>query len=353
MISDKELLPISCVIPVCNRPHLISEAILSVWEGTKIPQELIVVLSPFSAKKFYPDKKAVKDVFQEIVKQENIDRQENKSTLSPFYSQAKIDSQKQKTNLSKKDTCLAHLQKENISSHLEEMFQTSSGIYLRMISCSKPGVSAARNLGVSCSFSPWIAFLDSDDLWHRDKLENQWEYLKKRPNLHACHNREVWNKHGLKLKQPTFLRPRLGRFLTASFFHCLVSCSSLIIRKNVFEKCGCFDESFEVCEDFLFFLNYLAFYPIGLIPRELTTKRSGNWPQLSTTRPCLDEERVRAILTFLRKNRSELNLSQYHAAQSACQIKLSILKQGAAKRGKEDTYSYLEQAVSRFFHDIP
>ena len=351
MIFDKELLPISCIIPVCNRPRLVSEAISSVWEGTKIPQELIVVLSPFSAKKSYPDKKAVKDVFQEIVKRENIYRKENKSTPSSLGSQPNIDPRK--TDLSKKDSCLHHLPKRNISSNLEETFQTNSGIYLRMISCSKFGVSAARNLGVACSFSPWIAFLDSDDLWHQDKLEEQWEYLKKRPHLHACHNREEWNKHGLKLKQPTSLRPRLGRFLTASFFHCLVSCSSLIIRKNIFEKCGCFDESFEVCEDFLFFLNYLIFYPIGLIPRELTTKRSGNWAQLSTSRPCLDEERIRAVLIFLGKNRSGLNLSEYRAAQSACQIKLGILKQGAEKRGKGNAYSYLEQALDRFFHDIP
>ena len=345
--ADKEVIPVSCIIPVCNRPRLISEAILSVWKGRKIPRELIVVLSPVSAEEPYPDKKAVKDVFQRLAKQRNTCKQENESTLSSSHTRQNINPSK--TEFSEKDSDSPHSQKEKNSPKLEEFPQTDSGIHFRMICCSKKGVSAARNLGVSRSMNSWIAFLDSDDLWHRDKLEKQWEYLKKRPHLHACHNWEEWNKHGNKLKQPTHLRPRIGRFLAASFFHCLVSCSSLLIRKTILEKCGCFDESFEVCEDFLFFLNYLAFYPIGLVPEELTTKRSGGWSQLSSSRSCLDEERIRAILIFLGAHCSKLNPSEYQAAQEACQNKLKILKQGAAKRGNYNTYAYLEQDLDRFF----
>lgn len=37
------------------------------------------------------------------------------------------------------------------------------------------GVAHARNAGIRASGTPWIAFLDADDLWSTDRLERQWQ----------------------------------------------------------------------------------------------------------------------------------------------------------------------------------
>jgi glycosyltransferase involved in cell wall biosynthesis len=44
---------------------------------------------------------------------------------------------------------------------------------LRVVTTSNGGVAAARNLGLDFAQSPYVAFLDADDLWAPDKIERQ------------------------------------------------------------------------------------------------------------------------------------------------------------------------------------
>ena len=45
------------------------------------------------------------------------------------------------------------------------------------------GESRARNVGVAASSSKWIAFCDSDDLWHKDKLSKQVQLFERAPEV--------------------------------------------------------------------------------------------------------------------------------------------------------------------------
>lgn len=44
---------------------------------------------------------------------------------------------------------------------------------VRLITKRNQGVSIARNVGVAATTAPWVAFLDSDDLWYPKKIEAQ------------------------------------------------------------------------------------------------------------------------------------------------------------------------------------
>lgn len=54
------------------------------------------------------------------------------------------------------------------------------------------GASAARNKGWNAASQPYIAFLDSDDSWHPQKIELQYTYMRTHPDV-------ILSGHGYKL----------------------------------------------------------------------------------------------------------------------------------------------------------
>ena len=77
---------------------------------------------------------------------------------------------------------------------LRELISPSSAKLIVIEHTGHPGI--ARNIGVSALDTQWVAFLDSDDQWIKNKLEVQLEYAKKLDLKAVCCNAELTNKTG-------------------------------------------------------------------------------------------------------------------------------------------------------------
>jgi glycosyltransferase involved in cell wall biosynthesis len=74
------------------------------------------------------------------------------------------------------------------SDNTGEVLKAAYGDRIRYYFQSNQGASVARNRGVEEARGEWIAFLDSDDVWEKDKIEWQLKALRRfRPSCRACY----------------------------------------------------------------------------------------------------------------------------------------------------------------------
>ena len=216
---------------------------------------------------------------------------------------------------------------------------------LKLFVTERRGVSAARNFGVSQSRGHYIAFLDSDDLWLRRKLERQTRFMDEHPEFHICQTDEIWIRKGVRVNPRAIHQKTSGDIFKRSLELCLVSPSAVMMTRALFDRTGGFDEAFPVCEDYELWLRISAQHQVALVPDRLTIKRGGHADQLSRSVWGMDRYRILALQKLLRSN---LDRSQQAAAFKMLRQKVAIVAAGARKRGREQDAQSLEAMVAEF-----
>jgi len=227
---------------------------------------------------------------------------------------------------------------------------SSYGDRIVSIRRERRGPSAARNRGVEAARAEFVAFLDSDDRWDKDKLKIQIGAMENNPSYLISHTQEIWFRRGKLLNQKKKHQKYHGRIFSRCLPLCVVSMSTVMARKELFRKVGLFDEELPCCEDYDFWLRASVEYPFLLVDEPLTLKEGGRKDQVSYIyRTGMDRYRIKSLVKILSEP-GLLSPRQRELTLEELKRKCRIYGEGCLKHNKVTEgkyYLYLPDSLSR------
>lgn len=201
------------------------------------------------------------------------------------------------------------------------------------------GPAAARNTGIRAARHDILAFLDSDDWFAENKLAKQLGAMQANPAFLISHTQETWFRNGKILNQKAKHNKNGGYIFSQSLKLCAVGMSTVMIRREVFDTFGLFDEEFRCCEDYEFWLRVSAKQDFLLVDEPLTLKDGGRDDQVSSIyRIGMDKFRISAIEKILGSGR--LDPEQARLAFAELSNKCRIYGNGCLKHGRQEEGRY-------------
>lgn len=133
----------------------------------------------------------------------------------------------------------------------------------KVISQQNTDVSQARNTGIQTASGEFIAFIDQDDIWEKEKLEKQVRVFGENLSTDLVFTDSLkFNDKGEK-RQPRDKHKIASQLNDRNLFSTLMRKnvlmpSAVMVKKESIEKAGLFDPSFKTCGDYEMWLRMSA-----------------------------------------------------------------------------------------------
>tara|TARA_B100000963_G_scaffold237714_1_gene207864 strand:- start:7181 stop:7942 length:762 start_codon:yes stop_codon:yes gene_type:complete len=106
------------------------------------------------------------------------------------------------------------------------------------------GAGFCRNYAITKSKSPYLAFIDSDDIWKKNKLKDQMSFMKRNNYTFTYTNYETFGKKKIKIINPSKLN--FSEFIRNTS----IATSTMMIKRSEIKNIK-FTNT-KICEDYFF-----------------------------------------------------------------------------------------------------
>ncbi len=225
------------------------------------------------------------------------------------------------------------------------------------------GVSKARNTGILNAKGDYIAFLDADDVWEKNKLELQLELFNRHPevNMVFC---GFWNTINGKILKDKYYKDAFNFFkeyrydykdifdsifkykINREEFTCyfgyiykylflgnFILPSSVIMKKSSVLNTGLFNENLRVTEETEYFLKYSVKNIIGFI----------DYPLVRYEMPGSGNLSGKSNMESLMKNALRIQIDSFISNYNSNQINKKYYYKGISKTYSRMAYYYLSE----------
>jgi len=148
------------------------------------------------------------------------------------------------------------------------------------------GPSAARNHGIELANGDWVAFLDADDRWPKDKIALQIAALQREPSLQLIAGdmaetdqqgnvqvESVLAKHQLLEPFQRLAGRALNNALTALVSKNFIPTGTVLVKRSALNQAGGFNPDIRFGEDLELWAKIACHHPITCLPERLMYRR--------------------------------------------------------------------------------
>jgi glycosyltransferase involved in cell wall biosynthesis len=151
------------------------------------------------------------------------------------------------------------------------------GSRVRLIRQANGGAAAAFNSGIRATTSDLVSLLGADDKWLPERIKVQAAFMEDHPSCMLSFTGAVLcnevagteETEGLTLDKSTYVRKAFFRE------EMLPAGNGVLVRREVFDKVGWFDESLRKCQDTDMWLRIMIRYGFEHLPGPLVWVRRG------------------------------------------------------------------------------
>ncbi len=182
-----------------------------------------------------------------------------------------------------------------------DSLRSAFGERIRYVWQENRGVSSARNRGLLLAGGRYITLLDSDDEWMPEKTRVQWEWMEAHPGIGmvVCDVIRRFADGSTEVFHRRAMLPVDGRILEHVLLEPTLVPASVMMRREVVQQVGGFDETLATAEDLDYHIRMAAHTGIGVIEQPLVQALRGHDGLSSLPRTYADYVRVieRAVTT--------------------------------------------------------